>query len=291
MFDFQQSMFNTVVRNNIHYLFADSDMFGDCKFGDLAMYSTYLHYLKRFIIFYWPKYNQDNLFFIFNKRSEMKIDNLHGILSLFSNVWKGIDSIEGGKFNIRQLVKAGNLWAFKTYLDNNDIYLTDNDRPIIDPFGMCISHNKRNAVYVLPVMNKRYNVERNMSIETVVNIIRHAPTMSKVFLITKDSGADYKEIRSRSNRNLTELGDDMSWTDILIQIMSNCKLFISGDCGLSHFVSVIDKKYKPEMIIYYNTLPLKMDKRFNEFDREVNEVNFTPLRTYKDSKLTIINNI
>jgi hypothetical protein len=290
MFELRSDRFDTIIRNNIHYLYADSNMFGDCKFGDLMMYSTYLYYLKKYILFYWPnKFNRDNIFFIFNIRDQIKIDDLQIILSLFNSVWKGYDIIEGGKYNINQLVTRGNIWSFKTYLENNNIHLTDDDVPIINPFNVGVSYNKRNSVFIYPVRDKDYNVERNMSLTDIISVIDNVSIRDRIYLITKGNGLDFSDIRAHTNRNLTEINDDINWTEILFMIMSMCKLYVGGDCGLSHFVGLIDKLYQPEMKIYYNTTPLIMKDKINEFDKGVDEVTFTPYNAYKESSLTIIN--
>jgi len=308
MFELKQSNFDTIQRHDIHYLYADSNMFGDCKFGDLMLYSTYLYFLKRYLITYYPdKFNQDNLFFIFNKRThttslqqcflskikgEAFLPNinpyeLRSVLMLFNKVWGGMEVNESGKYNIRQIVSGGNIWSFKTYLDENKITIPITEK-IIDPSKILITHNKRNKIIFNPVRGKKYNIERNMDDDEIIKIINECNVKDTINLVTKGTDINFKYIKDNTRNRLVNYDSKYSWDAMLLDIFSDCKLYIGGDCGFTHFVSLIDIKYKPEMMIYYRTRDFMNKVKCNEFDRDTHIINFMPYKPYENDTIKII---
>lgn len=286
MFRLKTHNFTTKQHNDIHYLYADSDMFGDCRFGDLMMYGTLLFFLKKYLIKEFPLFNENNLYFIFNRRKSLYMLNgsLRFTLNLFNNVWAGIDTNESNKFNIRQIIDPGNLWAFKTFLDQNKITIDASDK-IIDPKRTLVPFNKRDKIYINPIRQKKYNIERNLTDQEIISIINKISLNETVYIITEDNNLDIRKINQYIDHRIKEvsLDDDYEWSDILINMMSSCKRYIGGDCGLTHFVSLLDITYKPDIDIYYRTKSFTPKKIFNQFDESVKEVDFKPYCPYGEN--------
>ena len=298
MFKLKINNLETLYHNGKHYLYADSDMFGECKFGDLMMYGVYLFFLKKYLIRRRTYgFNEGNLFFIFNRRNKVdsvkecllskikgerfisttSANELRSILYLFNNVWGGIEVNESGKYNIRQIVSGGNIWSFKAYLDSISKTINPKDS-IIDPSRLLVSRNQRRKIYFNPVRGKKYNIERNMDDEEIVTIINNHSARDTINLITKGTDINFTTINDKTKCRLINIDNRYSWDDIVLDLLSDCKLYISGDCGLTHFVSLIGMIYKPEMEIYYRTRSCKNKVELNEFDNY--EATFTPYSPY-----------
>jgi hypothetical protein len=292
LFKLNKKEFTVYNEGGINYLYADTTMFGSkLRLGDFVMYSTLLFCLKQWLINDTDNdFTQDNFYFKLNRIGGLMIDNILSTLSLFPNVWRGFDVRKDGGCNVRQCCGGGNIWSFKMYLEERGIKLSDkqfNNQHVIDPSAFNLTGNKRNTIYIFPVRAKEYNTERNMSDRDLVKIIKKIDRRERIVVITKDSNINIQRLRSECNRSLDRLDDSWTWLEIILEMMTNCSLYISGDCGLSHLVSMIHKDYKPMMELYYRTNDFIMSKPHNSYDESVSVINFIPYKPYLTDNMLI----
>ncbi len=292
MFKLKTKSFSTLDIDEKHYLAVDTTMMGSpMRLGDLSMLSCMLFCLKYQLINEQPeRFNNDNLFFILNRVGGLLVNDIMLTLSLFPNVWGDIEINAPDWYNVRQLISGGNVWSFKQYLDTHGIKLNDvvKGKHVVDPSHFCISPtnaNKQN-VFLFPVRNKKYNIERNMSDELLIKIINKFNRPVK--LIIKDIPDNFEHV-IRSCNNVSVIRNNVSWMNIMLDIMKTGIHYISGDCGLTHLISLVHEGYKPSMEIYYNTKPYHMKKPLNQFDRAATlPIDFKPYSPYL-TDITIIN--
>ncbi len=282
-----------------YYLYVDSNWFGDhLRLGDFTMVSCILLLIKQQIINSMPsKYTNNNVYFILNNVGGVHITRINELMQLFPNIWSTITLNKSNRYNIRQILSGGNIWAFKMYMESNnirqdkDIAEHFNGQHVIDPrvnYLNSLTGNKKNDVFILPIRGKDYNTERNLTDTLLTRIINNVIIPhDNVYVITKDN--EYRI--GKYNKNVVELGDNMQWIDIIFMIMNRAKLYISGDCGMSHFISMCMPIYKPrEIRLYYRTKPCNIHKPLNQFDNVHRECTFTPYMPYTTDILTIESN-
>ncbi len=299
LFDLKESELKKLVcgfeRDKYYYLNANTTMFGDSlRLGDFVMYTTYLFYLKQHLIYISPDiFNQNNLYFKLNRIGGLLIGDILSTMSLFPSVWRGFINTNRDKHNINQIVTGGNIWSFKTYLTDRSIGLTNKQYNGLDIISLNSYNIKKdiapNKVFILPVRNKLYNTERNLTDSEIVSIVNNIPMTNLVTIISKDNGIDVDSIRRQCGREIEEIGDNVSWLEIVLLLAKECRKYISGDCGFSHLVSALPLKFRPRIELYYRTTPFKMTSPTNKFDRLVNEINFIPYDPYLTDSIQIKN--
>lgn len=284
-------------KNNKYYLIIDTDYFGSTvRFGDFVMISNLLFIVKINLVKYFNYLTHDNFFYKFNNKGNIKLNNFNRLLGLFKNLYDNDVNINKQKYsiyNFNQVLPKGNLWFYKCYFDNSD-YRLSNEYKMIEP-NINVNNIKKNVVYILPVLNKTYNVERNWNIEMLKGIINNISKDIKIKIISIDN---YK--LSNTNENiLKQLRSDIiflktvNWYDIINGISLTCKEFIGGDCGMMHFVSALSKPYSPDKITcYYNTRNCNEGvKGFYKYLKNHNSisgtVNFKPYALYETTNITI----
>lgn len=280
--------------NNINYISIDSDYFGKVvRFGDFVMMSSLLFIIKLNIIKKYDDINKDNLFFYIRNKGNIKLNNFNNLQKLFNNLYKNNISIKSNDYDFKQILPKGNLWLYKCYLDNCNYRIDDNYKMIVPDISL--NDINKNTIYILPVFKKMYNRERNWSIEMLINIIKSVSLLDNIKIISIDN---YK-LSNKDKEKLKEIREDIifltkvSWQDIINGISLTCKEFISGDCGMTHFVSALSKPYSPNKVIcYYNTKGIvegikTFYKYFTNHDSLKQNVNFKPYSLYKCSNVII----
>ena len=281
--------------NNINYISIDSDYFGRVvRFGDFVMMSSSLFIIKLNIMKKYDYLNKDNFFFYIKNKRNIKLNNFNNLQKLFKNLYKNDVIIKSNDYDFKQILPKGNLWLYKCYLDNCN-YRIDNDYKMIVP-NISLEDINKNTVYILPVFKKAYNKERNWTIKMLIDIIKNISLEDNIKIISIDN---YK-LSNKDKLQLKEIREDIifltkvSWQDIINGISLTCKEFISGDCGMMHFVSALSEPYSPSKIkCFYNTRGLVEDiktfyKYFTNHDSLKPNVNFKPYALYKNTNIEII---
>lgn len=288
------SVETNLTSDGIHYLYANTTMFGELKLGDLMMYSCLLRFLKSALIKKFPdKYSEHTLYFVLNRLGGLKVDQIRSMMSLMPSIWGGSTVTDTITCNIKQCLTGGNLWAFKCYLEECGISLTDINKNVIELGNtFCLTDEDKKDIYIMPVHGKQYNKVRNMSEKDIIRLVNSLPDSDRTInVIVKDSKLNKNYLLLHGRNRLTLIDHGMTWHEIVMNIISNCRLYISGDCGLTHLVSMICPKYKPEMRIYYNTSNHYIKKINNEFDKKCRTVNFKPFIANGSDDVQIIKQI
>lgn len=291
IFNLKTDDVQTKFQDGVNLIGVDTTWMGTpMRLGDFSMTSCMLFCLKHQLINMYPdRFNNANLFFELNRVGGLQVKDPLVTMSLFPNVWRDITTGADDWYNVRNLISGGNVWSFKAYLEINGIKLPEicEGQHILDPTQYNIPLVDRDKVYLYPVRHKEYNIERNMDDKLLIQIINSIK--SPVTLITKDLTDNFNHVK-RSCNNVTIM-DNMPWSKILLSIIRDSKIFISGDCGLSHLVSMIHEDYKPAMNIYYRTSPFIMDKPLNQFDRYIKQndipIDFIPYSPYLTDVMNI----
>jgi len=166
---------------------------------------------------------------------------------------------------------------------NNDMF---NNGYVIDPSSMVMRIDNPKTVYIYPVRNKTYNIERIFSYNNILNIIKGIRSHNNIVIITKDTDIKIDQLRKGCNRNLTNL-TSIPWHEIINTIITDGERLITGDCGLTHFFSLLRPDYQPRLIIYYKTKSFINNNPMNEFDKKIKVVNFKPYSPYSLDKISI----
>lgn len=292
LFNIKTKNIQTLKVQGIHLISVDTNWMGTpMRLGDLTMTSCMLLALKHQLIRQHKEFNRDNLFFQLNRVGGLKVNRLFQTLRLFPNVWHGVEVDAPRWYNVRNLMNGGNIWSFKCFLERQNLRLNDvaGDMHVVDPMEFDIStKGPRNMTYLFPVRHKEYNVERNMSDAVLIDILKGIS--GPVTLITKDVNDNLDNV-IKSHKNIRTV--NIAWIDIILSIITDGKLFISGDCGLTHLISMIRPEYKPAMDIYYKTNPFKIGKMHNDFDNDAgihkntSPINFKPYSPYLTDELNI----
>jgi hypothetical protein len=114
-------------------------------------------------------------------------------------------------------------------------------------------------------------------------------------LIVKDNYNVPKKWITDLNLNVNvELIKSESWEDIIKGVMTECLLYIGGDCGFTHFVCSLHDKYRPKRIIcYYNTNGLNVNpntvKKVVKYPNKVEKyVQFKPWTLFEGANINIL---
>jgi hypothetical protein len=301
---------STYKKDGIEYLFVDTDWMGSpMRVGDLTMTSCLLYFLKNELICKYPdRFNRENLYFILNRSNhgDVLVRSLPVFLSFFPYIWKDYYNTTINRFvddnnpanidnininNVKQILSGGNIWSFKYYLEKNGIQLNiDNrfDYGVVDPRHFAIASNGRKNTYFYPVMEKEYNCERNMTLNEIADIINNEPDDTVTLIIKDLTDIDLMDLNRICKYRFKILSQHYNWSHLFLEIMSKGGKFISGDCGLTHFISMIHPDYRPDMDIRYRTKDFDMKKTLNHFDRfafdnknEFGLIDFKPYNPYQ----------
>jgi hypothetical protein len=285
------------VNDNKYYIIIDSDYFGEVvRFGDFVMMSSLLFIIKLNLIASYEKLTADNFYFYLNNKNNIKLNNVNRLFKLFKNLYDykvRINKSQYKNYNFDQILPRGNLWFYKCYLNNCNYRLLNNYKMIVPEVSA--DDVDKNTVYILPVINKTYNIERNWNIDMISNIIKGVDNTYNIKIISLDN---YR-LNKTNERLLKKVRSDIiflkkvNWYDIINGISLTCKEFIGGDCGMMHFVCALSKPYSPDKITcYYNTKDCKEGtkvffKYLTHSDKISNEVNFKPLPLYENTKIGV----
>lgn len=276
-----------------YYIVIDSTYFGEqIRFGDFIILTNLLLIVKLHLIEEYDFITFDNFFFYFNNKRNVLLQNFNKLLKLYSNIYDqsiAIDSNIVKNNNFSQILPKANIWFYKCYIDNCN-YKIDDDNRLLNFNDTEIT---KNTVYILPVLNKSYNRERNWSFEKLSTIIDSIDKSDNIKIISLDN---YKLNKNNEAKLKEKRGDiiflkNVEWLNIIQGVALTCNRFISGDCGFSHYVASLHNPYKPKSIeIFYNTKGLKEQVKFTEnflINKDVmklsSQVNFKPISLYNSN--------
>jgi len=288
---------NFYLNKNKYYLIIDSDYFGKViRFGDFVMLSNLLFIIKINLIEQYENLNIDNFYFYLNNKNNITLNNLNRLFKLFKNLYDhkvNINKTQYHIYNFNQILPKGNLWFYKCYLDNCNYKLSNKYKMIL--LDIIPEDINKNTVYILPVINKTYNIERNWNMPMLKNIIKIIDKRDNIKIISVDN----YQLSETNERLLKQVRSDIiflknvNWYDIINGISLTCKEFIGGDCGMMHFVSALSEPYSPNKITcYYNTRNCKEGikvfyKYLTNHDNISSAVDFKPLALYKTTNIII----
>lgn len=276
-----------------YYIIIDSNYFGtQLRFGDFIMLTNLLLTVKLHLIEEYDFIEFDNFFFYFNNKRNVLLQNFNKLLKLYKNIYDQsivIDSNIVKNNNFSQILPKTNIWFYKCYIDNSN-YKIDDDNKLLN-----FNDNEidKDTVYILPVLNKSYNKERNWSFEKIFTIIDSIDKSDNIKIISLDNYKLNKneELKLKERRKDIVFLKNIEWINIIKGVALTCKRFISGDCGFSHYVASLHNPYKPNAIeIFYNTKGLKEQVKVTEdylLNKDIiklsSQVNFKPISLYNSN--------
>lgn len=277
-----------------YYIYINEDSFGQVvRLGDLTMLAVLLYTIKKQLINMFDIYTWNNLFFMFRGYSKFRLTNIKQTLGYFKYIFAynndNTDNANFEKFKLNNIINCTNLWIYKEYLNIKN-FKKDEDDPDLIILPNNNSSTKKDEIFILPILGKMYNVERNWSIDNINNVIRKFYDR-KINIIHIDN-YKFDSNKIKTFNNTVFLLTNVTWDDIIRQISQKCSTFITGDCGLGHFVSNMSDQDRPETIYHhYVTKDCKDENSVQNVNQicsdkfKLDSINFRPYSIYDKSNI------
>lgn len=217
------------------------------RLGDQSIMCTILYNIKRKLISLYPdKFNQDNLFFIYNNRPEYNLIGIDDLIKYAPQLYDRPTVTQSpekrSRYSVAQIQPRFHNQKFNFFLRHHKQNLTDAAFPYVPLIPQRVNEyvgKEKNKVLILPTTGKTYHMERNWSDAMIIKLINTLPDRYKnVYIINRDVyHRDLTEIIRRTNKHITVLDNDQQWNEIVDIATQLCDLYVGGDCGFSHLLA------------------------------------------------------
>ena len=217
------------------------------RLGDQSIMANILFNIKRKLISLYPKrFNQENLYFKYDNDISKNLVGINDLIKYGPGLFDGpsvtLPSNIVERYNINQIQPRFHNWKVNAFYRRQNWTLSDTAFPHVPLVPQLINHYNgmnKDRVLILPTTGKTYHVERNQTNRMIINMINSLPShYNNIYIINKDVyRRNLTDIERGTDRNITLLGDDQYWNEIVDIATQLCDVYISGDCGFSHLLA------------------------------------------------------